>query len=291
MQKKTVATIKLSLSMLIFGSIGIFVRQIPLSSGLIALVRAVVGVLFLLSVIALGRKPLSFAAIKKNLAYLCASGIAIGFNWILLFESYRYTSVAVSTLCYYMAPIIVIIASPVLLKERLTVKKIVCVLVALIGMFCISGIGSETAATGNSYRGILLGLGAAVLYASVMLLNKKLSGIEAFDKTIVQLFIAALTMIPYNAFTWEPIVQPVSSLSVILLLTVGAVHTGFAYYLYFGSMEHLNAQSIAIASYIDPLVAVVASVVLLHEPFSWLSGLGAVLIIGAAALSEIPLGE
>jgi drug/metabolite transporter (DMT)-like permease len=240
-------------------------------------------------VITLRKKPLSFSSIKKNLPYLCLSGIAIGFNWILLFESYRYTSVAVSTLCYYMAPIIVIVASPFLLRERLTIKKIVCVLVALLGMICISGIGNETANAESNYKGILLGLGAAVLYASVMLLNKKLEDIGSFDKTILQLFIAALTMIPYNIVIWEPITQPVTLLTIVLLVTVGAIHTGFAYYLYFGAMEHLNAQSIAITSYIDPLVAVVASVLLLHEPITWLSSLGAILILGAAVFSEIPL--
>ena len=274
--------------MVIFGSIGIFVRSIPLQSSLVALVRAVVGVLFLLAVLLLKRKPISWISVRKNLLFLCLSGIAIGFNWILLFESYRYTSVAVSTLCYYVAPIIVIIASPFVLKERLTFKKILCVLLSLAGVFCISGIGTQSLPS-SSYIGIFLGLGAAVLYASVMLMNKRLSGIGAFDKTILQLAVAASVMIPYNILTWEPISASLTAETVVLLLTVGAVHTGLAYYLYFSSMEHLSAQTIAIASYIDPVVAVIASVALLQEPFTWLTGLGSILIIGAAALSEVPL--
>ena len=249
--------------------------------------RAIIGVAFLLSVILLRRKPISFAAVKKNLLVLCISGAAIGFNWILLFESYNYTSVAVSTLCYYMAPIIVIVLSPIFLKEKLTLKKGLCVAAALAGMICISVTGISEDTSANQIQGILFGLGAAVLYASVILLNKHLKDIDAFDKTMMQLFVAALVLVPYNLLTLDISEISLSFATVALLLFVGIVHTGLAYYLYFGSMKFLSGQSIAIFSYIDPVVAVLASVILLGEPFTVLNALGAVLIIGSALLSEL----
>ena len=273
--------------MLIFGSIGIFVKYIPLSSELIALTRAMVGVLFLLTVILLRKKPIALKAIKKNLVVLSISGVAIGFNWILLFESYHYTSVAVSTLCYYMAPIIVIILSPIFLKEKLTLKKGLCVAAALAGMVLISVTGVSENTSGDITLGILLGLGAAVLYASVILLNKFLKDIDAFDKTIMQLFVAALVLVPYNLWTIDFSEISLSATTIVLLLFVGIIHTGFAYYLYFGSMRFLSGQSIAIFSYIDPVVAVLASVVLLGEPFTIVNAVGAALIIGSALLSEL----
>ena len=280
--------IKLITSMLIFGSIGIFVHYIPLPSGLIALVRAILGVAFLLSVILLRRKTISFSAIRKNLALLCISGAAIGFNWILLFESYRFTSVAISTLCYYMAPLIVIALSPVVLKESLSIKKCVCLLTAIGGMVLISGIGSSELTGIGEAKGVLLGLGAAILYASVMLMNKHITGISAFDKTVMQLTVAALVLIPYNIMTvdWSTIRLTMSAVG--HLAVVGIVHTGFAYYLYFGSMDHMSGQSIAIFSYIDPVFAVLASILLLQEPFSWINALGAALIIGSALIAELP---
>ena len=281
------AALKLIGAMLIFGSIGLFVRYISLDSGFIALVRAVIGVIFLLTVIFLRRHPISFAAVRKNFVLLCVSGAAIGFNWILLFESYRFVSVAVGTLCYYMAPILVILLSPVVLKERLTLRKCVCIAAAFIGMALISSIGTDGLGDAGSVKGILLGLGAAGLYASVMLMNKHITNIGAFDKTIVQLAVAAIVLLPYNLLTVNWSGFTVTAPTVALLALVGIVHTGFAYYLYFGSMEHLSGQSIAIFSYIDPVVAVLASVILLKEPFTWINAIGALLIIGSAAVSEL----
>lgn len=288
LKQQRTASFKLISAMLIFGSIGIFVRHIPLPSSLIALVRAVVGVVFLLAVILLRRNPISMASVRKNLLLLCVSGAAIGFNWILLFESYRFTSVAVGTLCYYMAPMLVIILSPFVLKERLNLRKCLCVTVAIIGMALISGIGSASLTNPGSIKGVLLGLGAAVLYASVMLMNKHFTDISAFDKTIMQLAVAAVVLIPYNLLTVEWSTLSLSLPTIGLLAFVGIVHTGFAYYLYFGSMAFLSGQTIAIFSYIDPVIAVLASVLLLQEPFTWLNTLGAALIVGSAVVSELP---
>lgn len=288
MGKSSLETTKMMLSMVIFGTIGIFVRNIPLQSSVIALVRGVVGALFLLLVVTIQRKPISSTAVKRNLLWLCLSGICIGFNWILLFESYRYTSVAVSTLCYYMAPILVILASPFVLKERLTIKKGICVLTALAGMICISGVLDSGIPVTGELRGILLGLAAAALYAAVILLNKQLKDISAYDKTILQLGISALILIPYCILTYQPGEAAITHTAIILLLVIGIVHTGFAYYLYFGSMECLSGQSVAVISYIDPVVAVLVSVLLLNEPMKAVDLLGALLILGAALISEMP---
>ena len=286
-QDKKSAIIKLSLAMLIFGSIGVFRRYIPLSSAWMACVRGVIGTVFLLVVVVASKKRVDKKAVKKNLLPLLISGAAIGVNWILLFEAYRYTTVAIATLCYYMAPVIVILLAPVLLKEKMTAKKSVCAAVAIAGMLLVSGIFDGGAVVGGSGTGILFGLGAAMFYASVMLMNQFIKDISAYDKTIMQLGGAALVVLPYSVFTSG--VQEFTALTVpqiLLLLAVGIVHTGIAYWLYFGSMDKLSGQTVAVYSYIDPAFAVVLSVLVLREETGALGMIGAVLILGSTLFSE-----
>lgn len=286
-QDKKSAIIKLSLAMLIFGSIGVFRRYIPLSSAWMACVRGIIGTVFLLIVVALSKKRVDKKTVKKNLLPLLISGAAIGVNWILLFEAYRYTTVAIATLCYYMAPVIVILLAPMLLKEKMTVKKSVCAAVAVVGMLLVSGIFDGGATAGGSGKGIVFGLGAACFYATAMLTNKFMKDISAYDKTIMQLGAAAVVVLPYSVLTSG--VQEFSTLTVpqiLLLLAVGIVHTGIAYWLYFGSMDSLSGQTIAVYSYIDPAFAVVLSVVVLREETGVLGMIGAVLILGSTLISE-----
>ncbi len=276
----------LTASMFIFGTIGIFRRYIPFPSGLIACLRGVIGFLFLIIFMAAAKKKISFADIKSNLVLLLLSGAFIGFNWILLFEAYRYTTVAKATLCYYMQPIFVILLSPLFFKEKLTVKNLLCTAAAFAGMILISGViggkGAETA----EIKGILFGLGAAVLYSGVVIMNKKLKKISAYDKTAVQLASAALVILPYTLIFEDTANTEISALTVIMILIVGIVHTGIAYAMYFGSMDGLKAQTIAIFSYIDPVVAIILSAVILKENPGITGIIGTVLVLGATFISE-----
>ena len=271
-------------AMVIFGTIGLIRRYIDLPSSFIALARAVIGTVFLLGVVALGKKKPDFAGIRKNALPLVLSGAFLGFNWVFLFESYRYTTVATATLCYYMAPILVILASP-LLKEKLTLRKLLCVAAALAGIVLISGVADSGFHAGN-IPGILFGLAAALFYACVMLLNKKIRLASAYDKTIVQLAMAAAVLLPYVLLTEDLSAAAFTPVSTALLVTAGILHTGIAYALYFGAMGHLRAQAVALYSYIDPVLAIVISAAVLGEPMTVFCAAGAVLILGAAFLSE-----
>ena len=274
-------------SMLIFGTIGVFRRYIPLPSAFLAFVRGILGGLFLLAFIKARKKGAGTKLPPGVLARLAATGAMIGVNWILLFEAYSHTTVAVATLCYYMEPTFVMLLSPLLFQERLTGKKALCAAVSVLGMALVSGVigGGQS----GGIRGVLLGLGAAVFYAAVVIMNKKTPGINAYQKTTVQLLSAGLVMVPYllltNGFSGEGF----SLSAVLLLLAVGVVHTGVAYVLYFGSMEGLSVQSIAVLSYIDPVSALLFSALLLREPLSALNLIGAVMIIGSAMVSEVKL--
>ena len=280
------ALLSFSLSMLIFGSIGVFRRYIGLPSGLIAAVRGFVGVLFLVGVMLVLRKRPSSAAIKKNLLPLILSGVAIGVNWILLFESYAYTTVATATLCYYMAPVLVVLASAVFFRERIGGARLLAVLAALLGMVLVSEVWAMKPGSGSAI-GILLALGAAVLYASVTLINKRITGIEPYDKTVVQLTAASAVILPYTIFFEKIDPEALNPTALILLLTVGILHTGVAYALYFGSVERLPSTSIAVLSYLDPILSILLSALLLGEAMTPFGIVGAVLIILSTLFSEL----
>ena len=271
----------------IFGTVGIFKKYIPMSAGVVAFSRGVLGVLFLLLVMSLTRQQFQKAAIRQNLLRLCLSGAAIGFNWVLLFESFDHTSVATATVCYYLAPLFLILASP-LVGEKLTGKKLMCIGTALVGLVFVSGMMDGGMPSLDELAGVGLALGAAVLYASVMLLNKKFTPIPAYDKTVVQLAVASAVLIPYIFLSGGVDTSAMDTTGWVLLLTVGFLHTGLAYAMYFGSMKDLNAQTIAVFSYLDPVIAVVASSLLPSEPAMTGWGIaGTVLILGSALFSEL----
>ena len=271
-------------SMLIFGSIGVFRRYIPLPSAFLAFSRGMIGGLMILSFMLATKRGGKIGLTARQMALLACAGAAIGVNWILLFEAYNHTTVAVATLCYYMQPTIVTLLSPLVFHERLTAKKAACAAVAVIGMALVSGVLG--CAQSGGAKGVLLGLGAAAFYSAVVILNKKIGGVNAYRKTAVEMLSAGLVMLPYLLLTGGFGLGPVSAGALIMLLVVGVVHTGLAYLLYFGSMDGLRVQSIAILSYADPVSALLFSALFRREPLSAPGLLGAALIIGSAVYSE-----
>ena len=281
--KKNAARLQLLGAMGIFGTIGIVRYYIPMPAAAVACLRGVIGVAFLLLFMALTRKKIDFKAIGKNALLLCVSGAAIGFNWVLLFEGYRY-SIPVATVCYYMAPVLMILASP-MVGERLSLKKIACVIVALGGMVLVTGLQTD----GKIFYAVLFGLGAAVLYASVILMNKKLDPMAAYDKTLVQLGSAALVLVPYVLLTDGFGLAGLNTTGWILLAVIGIVHTGIAYALYFGAMGSLKTQTVAILSYLDPVLAIILSTLILpNQTMTMWQIAGSVLVLGSALYSELP---
>lgn len=271
-------------AMLIFGTIGLFVKNIELSSSEIALTRGFIGGVTLILATIFLKKKISFEAIKNNLYLLIFSGLAVGLNWIFLFQGYKYTSISNATLSYYFAPVFVTILAPFILKEKLTLSKFLCVLMALVGMFCIVGVDGING--GSDLIGIVYGLLAAGFYASVILMNKFLKGIDSIEITVIQLISATITLLPYVLYVEGLGILSVPSVSIPYILILGIVHTGIAYLLYFSSLQGLKGQTIAVLSYIDPVFAIIISAVILKEQLGFLQIIGGVLILGSSFLSE-----
>lgn len=273
-------------SMAIFGTIGWFVRNIDVSSGELALYRAVLAALLIAVYLFVTKQKIPVQNIKKEIPLLLASGIAMGINWILLFEAYKYTTVSVATLSYYFAPVIVTVVSPFLFREKMTMKQIICFVMSTVGLVMITGI-SGLGQGGNNFVGILFGLGAAVFYATVILLNKYIKNVEGIHRTFLQFIAAIIILIPYVAVTSGVHLGNLDGKGWIFLLIVGLVHTGVTYCMYFSSLKELPGQKAAILSYIDPLVAVLVSVLLLGETMTIWQTVGGVLILGFTLWNEI----
>ncbi len=280
------ARLMLISSMSIFGTLAPFVRNISVTSGELALYRAVLAAgligIFLLAT----KQKIDFHGIRKELPLLLFSGAAMGFNWILLFEAYKYTTVAISTLSYYFAPVIVTALSPALFKEKLSRKQILCFVMSTVGLALVAGI-LDPGQGGNDILGIGFGLGAAVLYATVILLNKFVKSVAGIHRTFLQFLAAIAVLLPYVCLNSGMHLNILDGLGWLCLLIVGLVHTGITYCLYFSSLKELPGQEAAILSYIDPLVAIVIGVVVLAEPLSLPQLVGGGLILGFTLYNEL----
>lgn len=272
--------------MVVFGTIGLFVKNINLTSGEIALYRAalasvLIGLFFLVS-----GKKLSVKEVKKELFLLLLSGAAMGFNWIFLFEAYNYTSVSVATLSYYFAPVIVTLVCPLLFKEKMNMKKWICFTGSTLGIVLITGIGNLSENT-EHIKGIALGLSAAVLYATVILINKYIKNVGGIERTFFQFIAAIVVLLPYVALTSGFNIASLDGVGWGYLLTVGLIHTGITYCLYFSSIKHIPGQKAAILSYIDPLVAVLCSAFILGETMLPMQIASGIMILGFTLYNEL----
>lgn len=276
----------LIISMFVFGTIGLFVRNINVSSSELALYRAALASVLLSGYLLIIKQPIPFKEMKKELPIIIASGVAMGFNWILLFQAYKYTTVSTATLSYYFAPVIVTLVCPFLFKEKMKLKQWICFVMSTVGIVMITGL-TDVSFSSNHFIGILFGLGAACLYATVILLNKYIKGVSGIHRTVLQFYAAFIVLLPYVCITSGFSIDSLSGLGWINLLIVGLIHTGITYCLYFSSLKELPGQEAAILSYIDPLVAVIISVSILGEAMSFWQIIGGILILGFTLWNEI----
>ncbi len=279
------AKLKIIFSMTIFGTLAIFVNNIPLSTGEIALFRALIASLVIVIYKFITKNKIPLREIKKDLPLLFVSGAAMGFNWILLFQAYHYTTVSIATLSYYFAPVIVMASAPLFFKEKLTAKQIICFIMSTIGLIMIINTGGVEKSSGNLV-GISYGLGAAILYATVIILNKLIVNVTGVDRTLVQFIASIIVLTPYLLVTSSIHIENIGTLGMINLLVLGIVHTGIAYCVYFSSLKDLKGQEAAILSYIDPFVAILVSVSILGESINPVQILGGTLILGFTLLNE-----
>ena len=286
MDNRNSERLQLIFSMMLFGTIGTLSRYINMPSSIICLGRAFFGVITILILLSARKEKPDTEAIRRNFWWLLLSSTLMCCNWICQFEAYKYTTIATGTLCYYMQPVFYIIAGAVVLKEKLTVKKICCVAVAFGGMVLVSGV-LQTGLHLSELKGVIFGVSGGFFYAMVVLINKYMKDISPVNTTIMQLALVSVIMLPYSAATGAFGEVSITTVGIICLLILGVLHTGIGYIIYFDAVNKLPAQTVGILSYIDPVEAVMLSAFFLKEPISIFTVIGAVMILGAAAVSEL----
>lgn len=272
-------------SVAIFGTLGVFTRNITVTSGELALYRAVLAISLIAVYLVCTKQNINLKASKKELVLLLFSGAAIGINWILLFEAYKYTTISAATLSYYFAPVIVTVVCPILFHEKLTGKQIFCFIMSTLGLIMITG--ASNIRDKRDFIGILFGISAAIFYAAVIILNKFIRNIDGIHRTFLQFLSAIIILVPYVLLTSGIHLGNLDIKGWGNLLIVGLFHTGITYCMYFSSLKELAGQEASILSYIDPLVAVLISVLILGETMSIAQAIGGTLILGFTLWNEL----
>lgn len=284
MKKTVFAYAKAIIAMLIWGSLALFVKNIDYPSAEIVLARILFAMAFLLILFALKRRRPDGAALKKHGLKLLISGAAMGMNWAALFESYRWVDVSIATLCYYTAPVFVMIGSILIFREKLSLPRAAGMIAAVAGMFIVTGAVMGGA---DPVKGVLFALLSAVLYASVSLSVKSVSGLSGLEITIGQLAGALCVMLPYALITHRGAWRFPETGELLCMAALGVLHTGIALYAYFSAIQDLSVQSVALLSYIDPLSALGFAAMFLGERMGFMQWIGAALILGGALFGEL----
>lgn len=269
-------------SLLIFGSNGVFASHIDMTSAEIVCMRTLIGSLALILVLLISRTKLDWAVMKREAFKLIAAGICLGVNWALLFEAYKLMSVSIATLTYYLAPIIVLILSPLLLREKQSARAYIGMGAAVVGLVLAVGLG-DTSVTAT---GLIVGLGSAVSYAGLIIFNKKIDGVTGLPLTTIEMVIAACVMLPYVLLTGGHVGFPPDMEGTLYLIFLCLVNTGLACWLYFSSMNRLPARAVALFGYVDPVSALIFSAVFLGDRMGVLQIVGAVLVFAGAAFGQ-----
>ena len=274
--------LKYIFALLLFGSNGIVASLIHLSSYEIVLLRTLIGSLLLIAIFFIAREKLTFYKYKTQSFFLAVSGIAMGTSWIFLYEAYDEIGVSLASLAYYCGPVIVMMLSPFLFRENLTKIKVCSFLVVLVGIFLVNGTAFEN---GMSIWGLAYGLLSAVCYSLMVMFNKKAKDITGLENSMLQLFVAFLTVAIFVGIK-QGYRMEIDTQSIIPILVLGLLNTGIGCYFYFSSIGKLPVQTVAICGYLEPLSAVLFSVIFLKETMLPIQIIGAVLIIGGAMLGE-----
>ena len=282
----------LIISAAMLGCIGVISQGLPFEPEMISFSRSAIGGLFVFAFCFFTKRKMNMDQVKKNAVLLILSGAALGICWVFLFEAYVLIDVSTAIVCFYLAPVIVTAVSPFILKEKLTIGGVACVLTALFGLILVTGIGTEM--TEYFMLGVIYAVAAAVLYAAIIIINKKIVGLGGIERTVFQLAASAAVVLPYVLIAGalsQGGAPHISLFDVFVLLFLSIVLTGVVYLIFFSVVDKIKTQTISVILYIDPITAVILSSLILSERMTLIQIFGTVLILGATFVNEIFLNK
>ncbi len=276
---------KITLSMIIWGTVGLFVLWSGFPMITIACSRCVIGGLILAGFCYhQGLFKAQFFA-KQEVLLAIISGIFLVLNWVLLFESFKLASITVGNVSYYLQPIFLVILGIFFFKERVSLPKGALILLSFVGVVLTTGLSVSD--RGSSAHNLLIGVGyatlAGLLYAFVTIITKPIKILPSPVLTLIQLLSGGIILLPfmnYDSLSFHSLAM----LPLIYLLIISLVHTAAAYILYYDGIKKVSVTNIAALSYIDPIIAIATDVLFFHRHLNGLQILGIILTLGSSYL-------
>ena len=285
--------IKLMFISATFGTIGFVMHFIPLSSAVAVFYRALIGGLFIIIMCLISKIEIGIKTMIDNFFILIITGFFMSLNWVFQFEAFRVSSIAIGTVCYNTMPIFLLIIASFVFKESITVKNVICILIATIGIILVSNV-INTGIQSNQVLGCIYGIIGAILYALIVIYNRKLNNIKTHDKIIFQFIFSSIIMVIYilliqkqSIFFESNLDTRTKMIGLISLLILCLFHTGFCYIHYFNAVSNLKAETVAIMTYIDPVVALFLSYFVLKEKTTNLQLFGALMILASTFINQV----
>ena len=271
-------------AMLLFGTLGLFVRQAHVAGDVLAFLRTLIGAAFLGVLLLFQRHRIQKIG-GRQLLYVLLSAAFLGFNWVFLFEAYAAATISIATVIYYTAPLLALLAAVFLFHESVTLRIVLGIVLTMGGLLCIT----QVTGTAVQLKGILFAAAAALCYAGVLLTNRFLHDIDGLYFTFLQLLCSAGILFVYLQLEGRiQLIPELPAASWPWIMCIAVVHTGVAYMLYFTSLHHLTSSQAAVGSYLDPCIALLLSIFLLREPSTLMQGIGIAAIVGGIIISDSP---
>jgi drug/metabolite transporter (DMT)-like permease len=223
---------------------------------------------------------------KKLVIFL---GIANGSGYLLQYVGMPYTTAAKAALFINLSAIWVALLSPRLLGESFSRKKIVGVLFGLVGIVFVSTNLDFSGLSSGQFVGDAMLLVSGVVWALFMVFNKKLimgSTSAVFQSMTWVLIFTLLTIVPFSILS-GPGFFALSGWAWAGIVYMAIVCWVIPYYLWLEGLKHLSASTSTVLLLSEVVVAVIASLLVLREPITVFSTIGALLIVIAIVLVSV----
>ena len=286
--KQQAATLSILSAGTLWGVMGIFVRHFNafgLGSMEIGTLRALTGVLITGAYLLLRQRDLLKIRLRDLWCFLGTGICSLFLMNLTYFTAMQHTSLAVAGVLLYTAPIFVMLLSALLFREKITVKKILALVLAFCGCALVSGLGTDSRI---STAGLLWGLGAGISYALYSIFGRYAiqRGYGSWTMTFYSfLFCSALSIFLCDWQAVAPVVgQPIQ---LIWILGLGFITAFAPYVLYSLGLQSVENSRASILASIEPVVAAIVSVVVFAEPMSLTAACGIALVLAAIILLSI----
>ena len=272
--------IYLHIAVMMFGVAGVIGQFVEVPSVMVALGRVICSSILLL-IIALVKKDSLKLESGRDYVGIMLTGAVLAIHWTTFFQSIQVSSVAIGTITFSTFPLFLTFIEPVVFRERIRAKSILCAVVLLIGVaITIPEFSLENQVT----IGIIWGMISSLTYAIITLANRYFS--KKYEGRIVSFYeqgTAAIVLLP--AIFLVP--TRWSTQDVVGVVAIGCICTAFAYSLYVSAQKKVKAQTAGIISGMETVYGIVYALIFLGETPTLRELIGGAIILGVALFTSL----